>query len=64
MADWLLACGVIMATLAAPTYAQKSAMSVGASRPCPLFGFGNEWLFQSVNDSGLNHALQVRYRLV
>ncbi len=36
----------------------KVAASAGAPRPCPAFGFGNEFLFQTFNDSGLNLALE------
>jgi hypothetical protein len=36
----------------------KVAASIGQARSSPLFGFGNEFLFQTSTDGGLNGELR------
>lgn len=48
---------VVLAWLCSLSLGDTIVVSVGNFRKRPLFGFGNEFVFQTFNDSGLNNAL-------
>jgi hypothetical protein len=59
MALLLLSLAVLLLLRTEAAFAQSVHVSVDGlqSKATPLTGFGNEMIFQSVNDTGLNNAI-------